>query len=80
MYIFKMNKVNEYVTFENLTGVTFEIHDDATLAEMLINFEAFLKAAGFHFDGSLTISEPEIEAELSIDLDDECNLCECEQE
>lgn len=35
--------------------VLFEIPDDSTLGEMVVAFEAFLKASGYEFNGQLDI-------------------------
>lgn len=35
--------------------VTFEIPGDASLSQMLYNFQSYLKACGFVFDGELEI-------------------------
>ena len=35
--------------------ITFEIPGDISLTQMLYNFESYLKACGFHFDGHLEI-------------------------
>lgn len=39
--------------------ITFEIPGDSSIDQMLFNFECFLKACGFIFDGSFVQSYPE---------------------
>lgn len=39
--------------------VTFEMPGDVTINQMLYNFESYLKACGFYFDGHLEIVEEE---------------------
>lgn len=48
--------------------VTFEMPGDVTLTQMLYNFESYLKACGFYFDGHLEIVD---EALKDLDLIDE---------
>ena len=39
--------------------VTFEVPGDVTITQMLYNFQCYLRACGFVFEGSLEIIDPE---------------------
>ena len=61
--------------------VTFEIPGDSTVDQMLFNFQCFLKACGFIFEGEFVQSYPEEEKEepeygCMADWDEECG-CDC---
>jgi len=44
--------------------VEMEVHMDSTLSEVLIAFETFLKAIGYHIDGHLEIVNEEKKKEI----------------
>ncbi len=48
--------------------VTFDMPGDVTLTQMLYNFQSYLKACGFYFDGHLEIVDDTLE---DLDLIDE---------
>jgi hypothetical protein len=50
-YTYNDTTLEEYSPVE----VTFEVPGDVTLTQMLYNFQCYLKACGFVFDGSLEI-------------------------
>ena len=50
--------------------VTFEVPGNVTLTQMLYNFECYLKACGFIFDGHLEVVNEETEAVI-----DDTNYC-----
>jgi hypothetical protein len=52
--------------------VTFELPADITISQMLYNFEFYLKACGFIFDGHLEIVEEEKYDESEVDDTDYC--------
>jgi hypothetical protein len=52
--------------------VTFELPADITISQMLYNFEFYLKACGFIFDGHLEIVEEEKYDEPEVDDTDYC--------
>lgn len=52
--------------------VTFEIPGDASLSQMLYNFESYLKACGFYFDGHLEFINESFE---NVDTADEVYGC-----
>jgi len=66
----------KYTSEENIeeispVDITFEVPGEVTLTQMLYNFEYYLKAVGFIFDGHLEIV-PEEGYDLN-DLEDEIN-------
>lgn len=62
-----MNAKHQFKYTYNETGleefspveVTFDIPGEVTISQMLYNFESYLKACGFYFDGHLEIVEEE---------------------
>lgn len=50
-YTYNETCIDEYSPHE----ITFEMPGSATLDQILYNFESYLKACGFHFDGHLDI-------------------------
>jgi hypothetical protein len=50
--------------------ITFDMPGDVTITQMLWNFECYLKACGFYFDGHL-----EVVPEESYDVIDDTNYC-----
>lgn len=50
-YTYNETCIDEYSPHE----ITFEMPGEATLDQILYNFESYLKACGFHFDGHLDI-------------------------
>jgi hypothetical protein len=50
--------------------VTFDMPGDVTITQMLWNFECYLKACGFYFDGHL-----EVVPEEGYDVIDDTNYC-----
>ncbi len=66
----------KYTSKENIdeispVDITFEVPGEVTLTQMLYNFEYYLKAVGFIFDGNLAIV-PEEGYDLN-DLEDKIN-------
>ncbi len=43
---------------EGMPKISVELHSETTLEEALENFEAFLRACGYSFEGNVTIEEP----------------------
>lgn len=75
--------------------ITFEVPGDATLNQMLYNFQSYLKACGFVFDGELEIVDHTFDvmkdqddideiygcmADWDKDVLDEFEDCDCEDE
>jgi hypothetical protein len=52
--------------------VTFELPGDITVSQMLYNFEFYLKACGFNFDGHLEIVQDDVCADTIDDTDYSC--------
>lgn len=44
------------------------VHRHATLPEMVSAFEAFLRAAGYRFDGSLDVVDDDSESQWAVDV------------
>jgi hypothetical protein len=51
--------------------ITFEVPGEVTISQMLYNFESYLKAVGFVFDGHLEVVPEDVCAD-SIDDTDYC--------
>ena len=49
--------------------VTFEMPADVTITQMLYNFECYLRACGFVFDGNLEVVPDDIHADTIDDTD-----------
>ena len=56
MYVFKKIKDSDN-QYDN-TDIEFKV-DAVVLSDLIVEFENFLKASGFHFEGSLDIVEEE---------------------
>jgi hypothetical protein len=65
-YTYNETSLEEFSPVE----VTFEVPGDVNLAQMLYNFQCYLRACGFVFDGSL-----EIVSEESYDAIDDTSYC-----
>jgi hypothetical protein len=52
--------------------VTFEVPGDVTLTQMLYNFQCYLRACGFVFDGSLEIIADDVCADTIDDTSYGC--------
>jgi hypothetical protein len=65
-YTYNETSLEEYSPVE----VTFEAPGDITLTQMLYNFQCYLRACGFVFDGSL-----EIVSDDHYDVIDDTNYC-----
>lgn len=67
-YTFNETDMEEFSPVE----VTFEVPGDVTLQQMLYNFQSYLKAVGFVFDGELQIVDETLD---NIDTADEVYGC-----
>jgi len=63
-YTFSESNMEEFSPVE----ITFEVPGDITIPQMLYNFESYLKACGFYFDGHLEIVDETLN---NIDIADE---------
>jgi len=67
-YSFSETSMEEFSPIE----ITFEVPGDITISQMLYNFESYLKAVGFHFDGHLELVDETLK---NIDTCDEIYGC-----
>ena len=57
MYVFK--KIKDENNVFDISDVEITVHDEANLSDLLEQFERFLQASGFGFEGSIDIVEEE---------------------
>jgi hypothetical protein len=67
--------------------ITFDMPGEVTITQMLWNFECYLKACGFYFDGHLEVVpeggydlEDEVEEELPYCCMGDSDECKCSEE
>mgnify|MGYP003650160982 CR=1 FL=1 len=60
--------------------VTFDMPGDVTINQMLYNFESYLKACGFYFDGHLEVVQEESYDELNVSDELDGTLYEFDEE
>jgi len=70
-HIFKYTYEEGHENFSPV-DVTFETPAEVTITQMLYNFECYLKACGFVFDGHLEVVDEEKYDESKVDDTDYC--------